>query len=384
MSRFLPSVLLAALLLGGCATSSAEFPDATPNGKPALDTDEAGLWRVTDKVEAKMRSSPRRVRDEALNTYLKDITCRVTGEFCGSIRVYLIEQPAFNAFMFPNGAMGVWTGLLLRAENEAQLATVLGHEAGHFVERHSLQQYRALVNAAGGLSIFSVVAAGAGVGGLSQIAALGVAGSLASYSRTQESEADAFGIKVLADAGYDPEAAPAVWRALIDEIGDEEARKTSFLASHPAPPERVAALETQARTIPTQNGELGRKRYLEVTEPYVERWVRAEIRRRKPDQTLRLFERLQTQGRDPGLMEFAKGEVHRQRWDKTKDDPQKAIAAYKRAIEARKPPADAYKGLGLAYRKSGQAAAADEAFRDYLAVAPDADDRAVIEKLLAE
>ena len=52
-------------------------------------------------------------------------------------------MPQFNAMMAPNGMMLVWSGLLLRVENEAQLAAILGHELGHYLERHSVEQLRA-------------------------------------------------------------------------------------------------------------------------------------------------------------------------------------------------------------------------------------------------
>ena len=84
----------------------------------------------------------------------------------------ITRNPAFfNASMAPNGYMEVWSGLLLRAEDEAQLAFVLGHEIGHYRERHTLATLRAIRGRAGAAMVFSIIAAGAGVGIIGDIAA---------------------------------------------------------------------------------------------------------------------------------------------------------------------------------------------------------------------
>ena len=57
-------------------------------------------------------------------------------------QVHLVRTPLFNASMAPNGMMQVWTGLLLRVDDEAQLAAVLGHEFGHYLARHSTERLR--------------------------------------------------------------------------------------------------------------------------------------------------------------------------------------------------------------------------------------------------
>ena len=97
---------------------------------------------MMDREESRLRLSPFTLRDAQFTAYIQDIACRLGGEHCPDIRVYLMRTPFFNASMAPNGMMQVWTGLLLRVENEAQLAAVLGHEIGHYVARHSVDQLR--------------------------------------------------------------------------------------------------------------------------------------------------------------------------------------------------------------------------------------------------
>ncbi|MGH8643036.1 MAG: M48 family metallopeptidase [Gammaproteobacteria bacterium] len=94
-----------------------------------------------DKLEHSFKTSSLLVRDATINRYINGVVCRVAGPHCQDIRVYLVRIPEFNASMAPNGVMQVWSGLLLRAENEAQLAYGIGHEIGHYLRRHSLQQW---------------------------------------------------------------------------------------------------------------------------------------------------------------------------------------------------------------------------------------------------
>lgn len=72
--------------------------------------------------------------------------------------------------MAPNGYMEIWTGLMLRAQNEAQLAYVIGHEIGHYQERHSLERWRAVRNTTTALAFVRIAASAAGTGYAGDIA----------------------------------------------------------------------------------------------------------------------------------------------------------------------------------------------------------------------
>ena len=141
-------------MLGGC--ESTDVTSRAPSQLLLMDTDEAGLWKIMEKVERDLAVSPRRIRDAALEEYVNGIVCRVAGDHCGDLRVYLVKAPFFNASMAPNGMMQVWTGALLRIENEAQLASVVAHEAGHFIERHTLENFRRLKNNATAAMFFGM------------------------------------------------------------------------------------------------------------------------------------------------------------------------------------------------------------------------------------
>ena len=136
-----------------------------------------------------------------MRSYLTGIACKLGGEHCADTRVYAMRTPWFNASMAPNGMMQVWTGLLLRAANEAQLAAVLAHEIGHYLKRHSLERLRD-TRSKSALAQFLGMAFGvAGAGSVGQIAQLGVMASLFSFTRDNEREADAIGLELMHQIG---------------------------------------------------------------------------------------------------------------------------------------------------------------------------------------
>jgi Zn-dependent protease with chaperone function len=176
--------LRAAAGCGGCLLTAALYAQSEWQSPPRLTrpdiaTDEGGLWAMMDREEARLRRSPFVIRDTALREYVQGIACKLAGPHCPDVRVHLVNTPIFNAFMAPNGMMQVWSGLLLRVENEAQLAAILGHEIGHYLQRHSLERLRdARTRSAFGqfLGVFGLVGA---------IGQLAVLASMMAYSREQ-------------------------------------------------------------------------------------------------------------------------------------------------------------------------------------------------------
>src|SRR3954462_14406203 len=93
---------------------------STARPQPEADSDEAGLFMQVAKAEDNIRNSAALVRDPSLNAYVRGVLCRVTS--CEALRLYIVESPGLNVFALPNGALVVWTGALLRTQDEAQLA----------------------------------------------------------------------------------------------------------------------------------------------------------------------------------------------------------------------------------------------------------------------
>lgn len=158
----------------------------------------------------------------------------------------LIQSPEINAWCMPGGKVAVYSGILPITQDDAGLATVMGHEIGHAIAKHSAerisQQY-----VAQGLGAAVGVAANNSQSGLLKItnALYGTGSQLAllHYSRAQETEADRLGLTFMAMAGYNPNAAIGFWQRMAAKSGG--GAPPEFLSTHPSDESRIR--EIQAR-----------------------------------------------------------------------------------------------------------------------------------------
>ncbi|NNU43226.1 M48 family metalloprotease [Ramlibacter montanisoli] len=363
---------------GALAQAPAEWKSPPRFLRPSLDTDEGGLWSMMDREETRMRRSPLVVRDPALTAYLRDIVCRLGGEqHCADVRVYVVRTAQFNATMAPNGAMQVWSGLLLRVDNEAQLAAVLGHELGHYLERHTVERLRDLKNKAAAMTALAMF----GLAGA--VASLGVAASAMGFSRDQELRADQIGMRLLREAGYDGRQAAQIWDDLLAELkirgGDDVGQRSALFASHPPAGDRRNAL---LKIAGDGGGKLGAEELDRVMAPHRLDWLQEELRRGQFEESLELFNRkLKLRPEDPQFL-YGRGEVLRQRGKD--EDLAPALADLQKGAALEKAPAELFRSLGLLHRRREDGAAANAAFEKYLALAPDAGDAALIQTYLTE
>ncbi len=378
-------VLSTILGLSGCATPQT-LPDTAniqPGERPDITTDEAGLWMASEDVERRLAASGRVLTDPEINAYVKEIICRLSPEYCADVRVYIVRTPHFNASMYPSGFMQVWTGLILRAENEAQLAYVLGHELGHYFRRHSIQQWRTVRDTASAMTFFSIATAMAGVGYVGDIGALVAMGALMSYSREFEREADDVGFEMMSKAGYSPDEAPKIWQALLQERdASGDPNQLIFFATHPSTEERIDTLKGLATAVPAsaRGVDVGAERHAKITHPYLSEWLRDDLRNRKLAGSEIMLKRLiENRGERPELQYFL-GELYRIRGDE--GDAQHAVEAYTTALGQKGAPAEAYRSLGLVHWREGHTAEARAAFEAYLRAAPKASDYAMVKSYL--
>ncbi len=377
------ALALVSLLAAGCATQPVT--DVEPGQRPPLESEEAGFWMQMDRVEERVRTSGRVVRDEDLNAYVREMLCRLAADYCGDIRFYIVRHPYFNASMGPNGAMQIWTGLLLRAQNEAQLAAVLGHELTHYLRRHTLQRWRDIRAKTDALIFFQLATAVAGVGIVGTFAQLAAVGSIQAFTRDMEREADQVGFEMLAGASYDPNAVPKIWEMMIAEKEASNLPKGSiFFASHPTSQERRDTLTKMAAEYDSDTAKLGRERFVEMTARYRGDWLRDELRQRDFGSLQVVLDYLMEAGANPGELHYFQGELHRLRGEEEEDDEAKAVEAYKAAIDTGAAPPEAHRALGLVYWSAGRKDEARGAFEAYIEVAPEAEDRAMIEYYLQQ
>ena len=366
--------LLVGLLLSACSSASS-VQDIRPGERPELETDEAGLWMRMDRVESDLINSGQVVEDQALQAYLEGIVCRLAPDYCQDVRIYVVRTPGFNASMAPNGMMVVWTGLLLRCENEAQLAHVLAHELAHYVQRHSLKHWRDLRDTSSGMAFFQLATAMTGLGLIGDLATLGALGGVMSYSREYERQADRIGMAMIQRAGYSGAEATGVWDYLIREKEAADDDSFLFFATHPPTEERRDALVALAQA--RAGGRVGQADFIGLTARYRRAWLRDELQRRDYDRLEVLMAHLAESGADPAGVHFLRGEMYRLRDEE--GDAVRAVAAYHAALKTRKAPGETYRSLGLVLWSIERPREAQAAFRQYLRHRPRADDRAMVE-----
>ena len=356
--------------------------------KPELDTDEGGLWQAMDRYEKELQKSALLVDDPELSAYLHGLVCKLAPEHCADIRVYVSNNPYFNASMAPNGVMLIWSGLLLRVDNEAQLASVIGHELAHYLQKHSLTQWRRAKSTAATQGVLVAVGnlAGGLGGAIGALFADGLTAGFFSFSREQESEADIYGLQLLDRAGYDTRQAGMVWKTVIeeDESSLHKGKKGGWLSSHPLPDNRMEQLSRQAEVVEFFTDEeraTNRDEYYEVLsahyKPMMERLIKAKLFGR----IRYLLDRHENSSLPRGVYHYFAGEYFRGAGEHA--DYMKAIAAYEQSI-ANDGPAESYRGAGYAALKLKDSERASVFFKQYLSAAPEASDRAMIEFYITE
>jgi hypothetical protein len=164
--------------------------------------------------------------------------------------IKVIDSDEVNAFALPGGFFYVNKGLLLVADNEAEVAGVMAHEIAHVAARHSVEnQTKAslLEYLAMGTSIFL-----GGIPGMiyQNTAGLGLLGAFMKFSRSAESEADKLGVQYMYAAGYDPSAMSTMFEKLEAKNKKKPGLIARAFASHPAPPDRRAAALALAARFP--------------------------------------------------------------------------------------------------------------------------------------
>ncbi len=161
---------------------------------------------------------------------------------------HCVNDKSINAFALPGGYVFVNRGAIEAADNESQLAAVMGHELSHVTLRHGTAQATKAQFAQGAASIFGGIFGGSTGGALlSQGVALGAGGLLLRYSRTDETQADVSGTQVLYDNGYDPRAMSQFFEKL--EAESKGKNPPQFLSDHPNPGNRVERVDEEIEKL---------------------------------------------------------------------------------------------------------------------------------------
>ena len=249
MIRFLPRTALG-LLLGGTLVLACSTNPAT-GSKELMLVSESQEVEMGKQTYAQSLATFGGVPDSALQAYVSGIGMRLAqaSERPGLPWAFaVLDDPIINAFAAPGGFVMVTRGILANLNNEAELASVLGHEVGHVTARHTAQsitrQQLAQVGMAGAMlaqpGLASVVqAAGAGLGVL-----------FLKFGRDQESQSDVLGFRYMMKTQYDVREADNVFEMLSRvQAASGGARLPDWQSTHPAPEGRVENAKARADTV---------------------------------------------------------------------------------------------------------------------------------------
>ncbi|MBF0523164.1 MAG: M48 family metalloprotease [Candidatus Omnitrophica bacterium] len=388
-------IILASLFLVfslvSCAT--VDVPNIDGTNKFQADKDEASQWKECEEAQRTLIKSNFVCEDAGLNEYVNQVLHKMTGaieEKSGvTLKAYVIKDPNFNACAFPNGVIFVHTGLLANLDNEAQLATILGHEATHVFHRHGLKTLRSQVNTAAFFSSLQVIFMGAGSGApatdlINYYVQMGYQAAVMGYSRDLEREADVQGFAFIEKAGYDPGEAKKAFENLDKAIEKEKIKIPYAYQSHPKVQERIKSMDLLIKEL--SKNKVDQVQAVNNADVYIAKTKNVLLDNAELD--------LKRNG-----IKFARREV--EKYAKFyPNDPRQAFLMgkvlilenkiedaekeLKKAVEIDKNFPLSYKELGLLYYKKGDKPKAKEFFNEYLKINPNANDAEYVRRYINE
>ncbi|MCP5274125.1 MAG: M48 family metallopeptidase [Burkholderiales bacterium] len=230
-------ILFILMMISACATS--------PTGRSQLifmpdnEVDAMGL-QAFDNLKSEKPIS----RKAQENQFVQCIANAITREVGGDWEVVVFEDETLNAFALPGNKIGVHTGLVDLVDNQDQLASVIGHEVGHVLAKHSNERMSQKLGAQMGVSLIAAVAAPQTALGQTAVSLLGVGaeyGIIMPFSRLHESEADNIGVELMAKAGFNPRESIALWQKMAQ--ASQGAQPVEFLSTHPSHATRIEDLQ---------------------------------------------------------------------------------------------------------------------------------------------
>lgn len=244
MNKIILIQLLIIIFVSGCATS--------PMGRKQLIlVDEKQMVQMGVASFQKMKASSKISTSRQDNNYVSCVAMAIINELSDQWKaqaweVVVFDDDSANAFALPGGKIGVHTGLLNVAKNQNQLATVLGHEVAHVLSNHGAERVSQQMGLEMAMQTTQAISQNKMTNSNNQkilMSALGLGaqfGVLLPFSRTHESEADIFGLNLMAKAGFDPKQSVNLWKNMA--AANSGQRTPQFMSTHPDPEKRIVKL----------------------------------------------------------------------------------------------------------------------------------------------
>lgn len=256
MNRSLIVLPLVAALAAGCSLTQRR--DTEKVIAQSLISDEQEFQLGLQVHEELKKENVKFLENQKVELYVEALARKMIDQANKERRLewkwFVIDDPnTINAFATPGGRIYVYTGLLLAAENEAEVIGVLGHEIGHVVGRHSARQLVATY----GLQTVVNMALGQDAGDVAKVTAglLGKGGLMA-YGRDMELESDQYGARYASGAGYDPRGLATFFEKLKAKYGDTGPVLT-WLSTHPSNTDRITRVNELIAAEGLKGSELG-------------------------------------------------------------------------------------------------------------------------------
>jgi len=367
-------------------------------GPRGFNEDEAQFMMAMRQDVAKFKESIDPIDEQGLIEYVTTVGEGLVPEWVDpnelGFNFSVIDDPSLNAFALPDGTVVVHTGLLAVLENEAQLATVLGHEIAHATHRHGYRGYKnqkkmswlKIGAIAGGIAVGAATDKGwagalAGLGG-----GLAVSAVVSGHGRGLEDEADRVGLHYMVDAGYDPYQAPEVWHVFSRYTADQNAVQNFFFSDHSTHQARISNLTREINQHYRESVSPGtlaanQAQYESAVAPIRKRVAAMNYQRKEYANAAKAFAAELERDPDDPISLYFKGKIL---WDtggaERADD---AIAAFRQAAASDPEFPEPYREIGGIYYRLERHRDAAEAFEVYLEMRPDAPSAAQIRNYLA-
>ncbi len=366
--------------LTACVSGGGPHPALGDTGRKV---EEGVLLQRSEAQQRAMEEQGLIYDDKDLEDYLTQLTRSLQPPEARKgtgFRVRVIKDTSADALSFPDGGLYVTTGMLARLENEAQLAILLAHEMTHCSQGHAL---RALRYSRGELSAERKPHESGQGGQIPGVLQWGTsAPAMEAYLQELELEADRVGVQLVLKAGYDPAEGTKLIERQQRDLGEEDLEEASRSALHRHLEMRRQSWQNYlgGRVQTETQGLTNRETYLAHVHRLILDNALLDERRGRFALAQREVENYLAVRPNDERAYYLLGEICRQRG--LLNDREKAKDCYAKAISICPWYAEPYRGIGLLSYKEGEKTEAKSSFQAYLIHAPEAPDRAYIEKYL--